>query len=122
MKEHDDGIYRTIPYYMSKVVLELPTSAFYVFVSGTIVYWMTNLYDNVQRYFILQGILILCSTVALSVGKLNGVEKICSITNIFCLLGSLIGVAAPTPDAAAALVVPMVIPLLVFGGFFISIK
>jgi hypothetical protein len=37
-------------------------------------------------------------------------------------LGSLIGVIAPSPDAAAALVVPCVIPLLVFAGFFISTK
>jgi hypothetical protein len=28
----------------------------------------------------------------------------------------------PTPEAAAALVVPLVIPLLVFAGFFISAK
>ena len=28
----------------------------------------------------------------------------------------------PTPDAAVALVVPVVIPLLVFAGFFINAK
>jgi ABC-type multidrug transport system permease subunit len=58
-----------MPYYASKLVLELPTFAFTVFLLGTIVYWMTNLYDNVRRYFIFQGILILSSMVALSVGK-----------------------------------------------------
>ena len=100
----------------------MPTAAFNVFIMGTIVYWMTNLYDNARRYFILQGILILCSTVALSVGKLNRAEKICSLRNIFCFLGSLIGVAAPTPEAAATLVVPCVIPLLVFGGVFYKYK
>ncbi len=69
MKEHDDGIYRTIPYYAAKLVLELPTVAFTIFLFTTIVYWMTNLYSNVLAYFRLVGILILCGMVALSVGK-----------------------------------------------------
>jgi len=69
IKEHDDGIYRTIPYYVSKMCLEMPTTAFTTFLIGTIVYWMSNLYNSVQRYFILQGILILCSMVSLSIGK-----------------------------------------------------
>ncbi|CAF0935940.1 unnamed protein product [Rotaria sp. Silwood1] len=102
-KEHDDGIYHTIPYYVSRFVLELPTQALSIFIYGTIVYWMTNLYNNVRRYFILQGILILCGVVASSAG-------------------ALIGVSVPSPDAAAALVVPVVIPLLVFAGFFINTK
>ncbi|CAF0966239.1 unnamed protein product [Rotaria sordida] len=102
-KEHDDGIYRTIPYYVSRFVLELPVIGISVFVSGTIVYWMANLYNNARTYFILQGILILCGLVATSVG-------------------GLIGVSTPSPDAAAAFVVPIVIPLLVFGGLFVNIK
>jgi hypothetical protein len=69
LKEHDDGIYRTIPYYVAKLVLELPTVAFTIFLFTTIIYWMTNLYSNVQAYFRLVGILILCGMVALSVGK-----------------------------------------------------
>ncbi len=68
-KEHDDGIYQTIPYYMSRLTLALPTIALGAFILGTIVYWMANLYDNVRRYFILQGILILTGIVAVSVGK-----------------------------------------------------
>ncbi|CAF4348488.1 unnamed protein product [Rotaria sp. Silwood2] len=102
-KEHDDGIYRTIPYYISRFILQLPTQALSIFVYGTIVYWMANLFNNVRRYFILQGILILCGLVATSVG-------------------ALIGVSVPSPDAAAALVVPIVIPLVVFAGFFIKTK
>jgi len=68
-KEHDDGIYHTLPYYFAKLCLELPTTAFTVFIMGTITYWMTNLYDNARHYFILQGILILCSMVSLAVGE-----------------------------------------------------
>ncbi|UJR27397.1 hypothetical protein I4U23_008687 [Adineta vaga] len=103
LKEHDDGIYHTVAYYAARMVLELPTNAVSIFMLGTIVYWMANLYDNARRYFILQGILILCGSVSVSVG-------------------TLIGVLMPTPEAAGALVVPVVLPLLVFAGFFISAK
>ena len=103
LKEHDDGIYRTIPYYVAKVILEIPTYALPTFILATIVYWMSNLYDNVRRYFIFQGILILCAFVSIAAG-------------------SFIGVIMPTPEAAAALVVPVIIPLLVFAGFFINTK
>jgi ABC-type multidrug transport system permease subunit len=54
---------------MARLALELPTNALGIFILGTIVYWMANLYDNVRRYFILQGILILTGIVAVSVGK-----------------------------------------------------
>ncbi|CAF0813178.1 unnamed protein product [Adineta steineri] len=102
-KEHDDGIYHTIPYFVARFALELPVLGLSTFILGTIVYWMTNLYNSARHYFILQGILILCTIVAMSVG-------------------TLVGVSAPSPDVAVALVVPIVLPLLVFAGFFISAK
>ncbi len=40
---------------------------------------------------------------------------------LFCE-GAVIGLSLPTPEAAAALVVPLILPLLVFAGFFISTK
>lgn len=57
------------------MVLELPTNAFAIFILGTIVYWMANLYNNVRRYFVLQGILILCGAVGVSVGKRNSIKE-----------------------------------------------
>jgi hypothetical protein len=36
--------------------------------------------------------------------------------------GAVIGLSFPTPEAASALVVPVLLPLLVFAGFFISTK
>ncbi|CAF1304874.1 unnamed protein product [Didymodactylos carnosus] len=102
-KEHDDNIYRTFPYYISRFLIELPVFALGTFILATIVYWLTNLYDNVRRYFILMGILILTELVATSAG-------------------SIIAVISPTFQVADALVVPIVIPLMVFGGFFINAK
>jgi len=44
------------------------------------------------------------------------------MSDIYFSLGTFIGTATPTPEAASALVVPLIIPLLVFAGFFISSK
>lgn len=62
-------MYRTIPYYMSRLIWELPTSALFSFILGTIIYWMANLYNDAQRYLILQGLLILCAFVSASAGE-----------------------------------------------------
>ena len=83
---------------------------------------MSNLYDDARHYFILQGILILCGIVSVSVGKCECEKKRCMLDIFFSLSGTLIGVSMPTPDAAAALVVPVILPLFVFAGFFINAK
>lgn len=57
------------------MVLELPSNALSIFILGTIVYWMANLYDSAQHYIILQGILILAGIVAVSVGKCEHEKK-----------------------------------------------
>ena len=47
-------------------------------------------------------------------------KEIAESNGCFYFQGSVIGVAAPSPDAAAALVVPVILPLLIFAGFFIN--
>ena len=105
-----------------KSLSNLPTAALTIFILGTIIYWMTNLFNSVRRYFILQGILILTGMVALAVGKWQEIEGDRGFEEMLFFEGSVIGVAAPSPEAAAALVVPVILPLFVFAGFFISTK
>jgi ABC-type multidrug transport system permease subunit len=62
---------------------------------------MTNLYSSAKRFFIFLGIIILTSFA--SVG-----------------LGSVLSVVANTPDQAQALQIPILLPLMVFGGFFLN--
>ncbi len=62
---------------------------------------MTNLYSSAKRFFIFLGIIILTSFA--SVG-----------------LGSVLSVIANTPDQAQALQIPILLPLMVFGGFFLN--
>jgi len=62
---------------------------------------MTNLYSSAKRYFIFLGIIILTSFASVGVG-------------------SVLSVAANTPDQAQALQIPILLPLMVFGGFFLN--
>ena len=62
---------------------------------------MANLYGTAKRFFIFAGIIILTSFA--SVG-----------------LGSVISVLADSPDQAQALQIPILLPLMIFGGFFLN--
>ncbi|CAF0910847.1 unnamed protein product [Rotaria sordida] len=100
-KEHDDAVYRMTPYYFAKFITELPFFLLTTFIQVTITYWITNLYASAKRYFIFLGIVTLISFA--SVG-----------------LGSVLSVIADTPEQAQALQSPILLPLMVFGGFFLN--
>ena len=70
-------------------------------VQVTITYWMTNLYASAKRFFIFVGIITLTSFA--SVG-----------------MGSVISVLADTPEQAQAMQIPILLPLMIFGGFFLN--
>ncbi|CAF1082652.1 unnamed protein product [Rotaria sp. Silwood1] len=100
-KEHDDAVYRVTPYYFAKFITELPLIALTTLIQVTLTYWMSNLYASAKRFFIFVGIIILTSFA--SVG-----------------LGSVISVISDTPEQAQALQIPILLPLMVFGGFFLN--
>ena len=62
---------------------------------------MTNLFATAKRFFIFTGIIILTSFA--SVG-----------------LGSVISVISDTPEQAQAIQIPIILPLMIFGGFFLN--
>lgn len=67
----------------------------------TITYWMSNLYGTAKRFFIFAVIIILTSLA--SVG-----------------IGSILSVIANTPEQAEAMQIPILLPLMIFGGFFLN--
>ncbi len=67
----------------------------------TITYWMSNLYGSAKRYFILVGIILLTSFASVGVG-------------------SVLSVVANTPQQAEAMQIPLLVPLMIFGGFFLN--
>jgi ABC-type multidrug transport system permease subunit len=62
---------------------------------------MSNLYGSAKRYFILVGIILLTSFASVGVG-------------------SVLSVVANTPQQAEAMQIPLLVPLMIFGGFFLN--
>jgi len=62
---------------------------------------MSNLYGSAKRYFILVGIILLTSFASVGVG-------------------SVLSVVANTPEQAEAMQIPLLVPLMIFGGFFLN--
>ncbi|CAF4750093.1 unnamed protein product, partial [Rotaria sp. Silwood2] len=79
----------------------IPLIALTTLIQVTLTYWMANLYASAKRFFIFAGIITLTSFA--SVG-----------------LGSLLSVISNTPEQAQALQIPILLPLMVFGGFFLN--
>jgi len=67
----------------------------------TITYWLANLYGTAKRFFIFAGIIILTSFASVGVG-------------------SVLSIAASTPEQAQAMQIPILLPLMIFGGFFLN--
>lgn len=64
---------------------------------------MANLYGSAKRFFIFLGIITLASFTSVA-------------------LGSVISVISNTPEQAQALQIPILLPLMIFGGFFLNNK
>ncbi|XP_057379243.1 protein white-like [Daphnia carinata] len=101
LREHFNGMYRTDVYFICKSIADLPLFILFPFLFVLIPYFAIGLNPAADRFFIACGITILVANVASSFGFM-----------ISCLAGST--------DVALALAPPLVIPLLLFGGFFLS--
>jgi hypothetical protein len=95
-RENSLGFYGTLPYFMGRIIAELPFSCFFPFVSLTIIYWMAGLQADGGKYIIAailvilvalssEGIGLIASTIAPNVLVANIIAPL--ITIIFLLLG-----------------------------------
>jgi len=101
LREHWNGMYRTDVYMLAKMMAELPFHIGYAFLFVIVPYYPIGFNGAVDRFFISVAILIIVANVATSFGYF-----------ISCLSSSL--------KIASALSAPMIIPLLLFGGFFLN--
>ncbi|KAK4320583.1 hypothetical protein Pmani_008587 [Petrolisthes manimaculis] len=101
LREHFNGMYRTDVYFLSKMLAELPFHIFYPFVFVAIAYHMVGFTDDVVNFFICAGIVVLVANCAISFGYM-----------ISCLARNL--------SVALAIAAPFIIPLMLFGGFFLN--
>lgn len=101
MKEHKLGMYRCDTYFISKMLAELPWYIIGPLLFSVIVYWMVGLRDDFVSFLIFCGIIILINQCSLSYGY-------------------LISTLSPSVQVASALGAPMMMPFLLFGGFFLK--
>ena len=100
-REHLNGTYRTDVYFLSKQIVELPLYVLEAGILFTILYWMAELNPEAERFFIFLGIAFLILQVVMSLGYF-----------LSCL--------APSADVALAIAPVLVIPMMLFGGFYLN--
>ncbi|XP_071156888.1 protein white-like [Mytilus edulis] len=101
LREHGSGLYRVDTYYLSKSITELPALIILPTLFVSILYWMAGLYYNVESFLICCGISILVANTAAS-------------------FGMIISTLSSSATMALAVAPPLLIPLMLFGGFFVQ--
>ncbi|KAG0728548.1 Protein white [Chionoecetes opilio] len=102
LREHFNGMYRTDVYFLSKNLAELPLTLFLPLLFVSICYYMIGLHSPAKNFFTCAGLLMLTANAAVSFGYM-----------ISCLAKNL--------NMALAIAAPMLIPLMLFGGLFLSV-
>ncbi|XP_073236643.1 protein white-like [Porites lutea] len=101
LREHKNGMYRTDVYYLAKTLAEIPVFLISPLFLITISYWMIGLRGEFLHFLVCYGIM-------------------CLVTNVAVSFGYIISTIAPTITAATSLGPPLMLPLLIFGGFFLK--
>ncbi|XP_046741059.1 ABC multidrug transporter H-like [Diprion similis] len=101
LREHRNGMYRTDVYFICKTLAEAPVFIAVPFVYTAIVYPMIGMYPGPEHFFTTAGIVTLVANVATSFGYL-----------ISCVSSNV--------AMASAIAPPLIIPFLLFGGFFLN--
>nr|UOU03354.1 ATP-binding cassette subfamily G-like 4 [Brachionus rubens] len=100
-RDHQNSMYRTVNYYLSKLLAELPKYIIFPAIFVTIVYWMSNLNNDAVKFSLAVLTVILVANAAVS-------------------FGSFVSAAAPSVNAALALSAPLLVPLMIFSGYFLN--
>ncbi|CAB3402936.1 unnamed protein product [Caenorhabditis bovis] len=103
LRENANGIYKTSAYFVAKNVAELPQYIILPVLFNCIVYWMSGLYPNFSNFCFASFIAILITNVAISVSY--------AVATIFA-----------NTDVAMTILPIFVVPVMAFGGFFISLS
>ena len=101
--ERAKRIYGVAPYFLSKLVAEVPLAVALSGLFGGLLYPMVGFQRGARKFFNFLGISTLQSFAATA-------------------LGMLVGAAAPSSDAALAMFPPLVVLMVIFNGFNISDK
>ncbi|XP_030764169.1 ABC transporter G family member 36-like [Sitophilus oryzae] len=102
LREHKNGMYRTEVYFLGKTIAEIPFFVFLPIVFLSICYFLIGLNSETPRFFIACGIVVLVANAATS-------------------FGYLISSISSTVSMALSIGPPLIMPFLLFGGFFLNI-
>lgn len=100
-RETKNQSYAILPYFLVKVIAELPKFIILPFILCTIIYWMAGILNNFGVFIQVVLILVLNTQVAVA-------------------YGTFLSVLAPNVDVALGLAIPVFMPFLIFAGFFLS--
>ncbi|CAH1245185.1 ABCG1 [Branchiostoma lanceolatum] len=102
-REHRNGMYRTDVYFICKVLAEMPISIILPLIYTSVVYWMVGLYPGWKQYLIAVGVTVLAA-------------------NVSTAFGYVISASTSSLQTAVTLANLPLVPLILFGGFFINTK
>ena len=100
-REFQNGTYRMIAYYLSRIITSITFLLVYVFFYVTILYFLAGLFPSAKQY-------------------LMYISAVCLVGMIAVTLGLIIGALVPSVNLGPSLVTPVLMPLIVFSGFLIS--
>eukprot|EP00009_Paramoeba_aestuarina_P000145 CAMPEP_0201509294 /NCGR_PEP_ID=MMETSP0161_2-20130828/2392_1 /ASSEMBLY_ACC=CAM_ASM_000251 /TAXON_ID=180227 /ORGANISM="Neoparamoeba aestuarina, Strain SoJaBio B1-5/56/2" /LENGTH=725 /DNA_ID=CAMNT_0047904205 /DNA_START=40 /DNA_END=2214 /DNA_ORIENTATION=- len=100
-REFQNGTYRMIAYYLSRIITSVTFLFAYVFFYVTILYFLAALFGAAKQYLIYLSAVFMVGLIAVT-------------------LGLIIGALVPSVNLGPSLVTPVLMPLIVFSGFLIS--
>nr|UOU03356.1 ATP-binding cassette subfamily G-like 6-1 [Brachionus rubens] len=100
-RDHKDRLYSTLVYYLSKQIAEFPKYMLFSFILVTIIYWMANIRNDAEVFFTITFTYLLLIQVSLS-------------------FAYFLSVASGGIDTATSIAGPILIPLILFAGFFLN--
>ncbi|XP_047133027.1 protein white isoform X1 [Hydra vulgaris] len=103
LKEHKLGMYRTDVYFLSKVIAEFPSYLIGPILYSVIYYFMVGFRTTASAFFASLGILEILVQCALS-------------------FGYLVSAMSPSVQVATGVGPPLIMPFMLFGGFFLKDK
>jgi ABC-type multidrug transport system ATPase subunit len=102
LREYANKMYGIMPYFLSKSIIEIPFQACIPFMVACITYFSVGLTADADRFFLHALVLIL---------------------DVFCAtsFGFFVGCAVTNESAANALVSLMMLPFILFAGYFVNL-
>ncbi|RNA30833.1 white isoform X1, partial [Brachionus plicatilis] len=101
IREHQNSMYRVVSYYLSRILIDLPVFIIIPIIFVSIIYWMSDLSREGNRFAICVFMIILVAQ--------------CSVS-----FGTFLSAVAPNTNTALALTGPILAPFMIFSGILLN--